>query len=73
MRETSPGANHIQQIDRVPIQKPYVFDPALGHALHADDHRVRNFLNRGEKNVRILRRGVGSEAPLAAAKLKLRA
>ena len=65
------GGEHIEQMDRVPIQKPHIFDPALGHALHADDHRVRHFLDRGEENIRILRRGVGREAALAAAELQL--
>ena len=71
MRETSPGAKHVEQVDSVPVQKTHVFKSALGHALHADDHGVRHFFDRGEENIRILRRSVRREAALAAAELQL--
>ena len=71
MRETSPGANMSSRLTSVPVEKAHVFEPALGHALHADDHGVRNFFDRGEEDVRVLRRGVRREAALAAAELQL--
>ena len=65
------GGEHVEQIGRIPVEKAHVFESALCHALHADDHGVRNFFDRSEEDVRVLRRGVRREAALAAAELQM--
>ena len=65
------GGEHVEQVDSVPVEKAHVFEPALRHTLHADDHGVRHFFDRGEENIRVLCGSVRREAALAAAEFQL--
>ena len=67
------GGEELRQQRGVPVEEADVGEPGVAHALHGDDHRVRDLLHGAEQRVRLRGGHPGGEAALAAAQLQAEA